>query len=102
MVVFERFTSGARRVLVLAQEEARRLGHPYIGSEHIFVGLVGAEHGGAARALASAGITVGAAREAVERLVPAGRREQDAPPFTPEAKKVLDERSVRSLARAGS
>ncbi len=97
--VFERFTNGARRVLVLAQEEARLLGHPYIGSEHILLGLVAEGRGVAARALGSATITLEPAREVVNRLVGGGNGAPGSPPFTPTAKRVL-ERSLReALAR---
>ncbi len=98
--MFERFTNGSRRVLVLAQEEARRLGHPYIGPEHILLGLVGEGNGGAAQALASAGITLEAARVVVVGLVGTEGGGRDAPPFTTEAKKVL-ERSLREVLARG-
>jgi ATP-dependent Clp protease ATP-binding subunit ClpC len=89
--MFERFTDRARRVVVLAQEEARMLSHDYIGTEHILLGLVREDGGVAGRALESLGITEEAARQQVEEVV--GRGQQDPPrghiPFTPRAKKIL-------------
>jgi ATP-dependent Clp protease ATP-binding subunit ClpC len=88
--MFERFTERARRVVVLAQEEARMLNHDYIGTEHILLGLSYEGSGVAARALESLGITQEAVRQQVQEITELGRR---APPghlpFTPEAKKVL-------------
>jgi len=89
--VFERFTDRARRVLVLAQEEARLLKHGFIGTEHILLGLIEEGEGVAARALADLGISLEIARQEVEETVglssstPIG-----SPPFTPRAKKVLE------------
>ena len=60
--MFERFTDQSRKAVVLAQQEARLLGHTYLGTEHLLAGLLGEEHGAAARALASAGITLAATR----------------------------------------
>jgi ATP-dependent Clp protease ATP-binding subunit ClpC len=89
--MFERFTDRARRVVVLAQEEARMLNHNYIGSEHLLLALIREGGGVAARALESLGITEEAARQQVEGIV--GPRQQDPPrghtPFTPRAKKIL-------------
>ena len=89
--MFERFTDRARRVVVLAQEEARMLGHNYIGTEHILLGLIHEGEGVAAKALESLGVSQKAARQQVEVII--GRGEQ-APsghiPFTPRAKKVLE------------
>jgi ATP-dependent Clp protease ATP-binding subunit ClpC len=89
--MFERFTDRARRVVVLAQEEARMLNHDYIGSEHILLALIHEESGVAAQALESLGIAEGAARQQVEEIT--GRGQQDPPrghiPFTPRAKKIL-------------
>lgn len=67
--MFKRFTSGARSVVELAQSEARALGHGYIGTEHLLLGLLGEEHGIAARALRATGLTVDAVRDEVRRLV---------------------------------
>jgi ATP-dependent Clp protease ATP-binding subunit ClpC len=89
--MFERFTDRARRVVVLAQEEARMLNHNYIGTEHILLGLIHEGDGVAARALESLGISLEAVRQQVEEVVGRG---QQAPsghiPFTPRAKKVLE------------
>ncbi len=89
--MFERFTDRARRVVVLAQEEARMLNHDYIGTEHILLGLSFEGSGVAAQALELLGITPEAVRQQVEEIT--GRGHQ-APrgghlPFTPQAKKVL-------------
>jgi ATP-dependent Clp protease ATP-binding subunit ClpA len=89
--MFERFTDRARRVVVLAQEEARRLNHNYIGTEHILLGLIREGEGVAAKALESLGISLEAVRAQVEQRIGQG---QSAPtghiPFTPRAKKVLE------------
>ena len=89
--MFERFTDRARRVMVLAQEEARMLNHNYIGTEHILLGLIHEGEGVAAKALESLGISLEAVRQQVEEIIGQG---QDAPsghiPFTPRAKKVLE------------
>jgi hypothetical protein len=89
--MFERFTDRARRVVSLAQEEARRLDHGYIGTEHILLGLIREGDGVAARALESLGISLDAVRQQVEEIIGRG---QQAPsghiPFTPRAKKVLE------------
>ena len=89
--MFERFTDRARRVMVLAQEEARMLNHNYIGTEHILLGLIHEGEGVAAKALESLGIRQEAVRRQVEEIIGQG---QQAPsghiPFTPRAKKVLE------------
>jgi ATP-dependent Clp protease ATP-binding subunit ClpA len=89
--MFERFTDRARRVVVLAQEEARMLHHNYIGTEHILLGLIHEGEGVAAKALESLGISLDAVRQQVEEIIGQG---QQAPsghiPFTPRAKKVLE------------
>lgn len=89
--MFERFTDRARRVVVLAQEEARMLNHSYIGTEHLLLGLIHEGEGIAARALESLGVTLTAVREQVQDIIGSG---QQAPsghiPFTPRAKKVLE------------
>ena len=89
--MFERFTDRARRVVVLAQDEARMLDHNYIGTEHILLGLIHEGEGIAAKALESLGVTLEAVREQVEDIIGRG---QAAPtghiPFTPRAKKVLE------------
>jgi predicted ArsR family transcriptional regulator len=99
--MFERFTDRARRVVVLAQEEARRLDHDYIGTEHILLGLISEGEGVAARALKSLGISLDAVRQQVEEII--GRGQQEPPghiPFTPRAKKVL-ELSLRESQQFG-
>jgi ATP-dependent Clp protease ATP-binding subunit ClpA len=89
--VFERFTDQARRVVVLAQEEARMLDHNYIGTEHLLLALLHEEAGVAAEALESLNISLEAARQQVEKIVGRG---QAAPtghlPFTPRARVVLE------------
>src|SRR3569623_29177 len=89
--MFERFTDRARRVVVLAQEEARMLNHNYIGTEHILLGLILEGEGVAAKALESLGISLEGVRQQVEEIIGLG---QQAPsghiPFTPRAKKVLE------------
>jgi ATP-dependent Clp protease ATP-binding subunit ClpC len=101
MQMFERFTDRARRVVVLAQEEARMLNHNYIGTEHILLGLIHEGEGVAAKALESLGISLDAVREQVQEIIGQG---QQAPsghiPFTPRAKKVL-ELSLREALRLG-
>ncbi|MDP5227005.1 MULTISPECIES: ATP-dependent Clp protease ATP-binding subunit [Arthrobacter] len=99
--MFERFTDRARRVVVLAQEEARLLNHNYIGTEHILLGLIHEGDGIAAKALESLGISLDAVREQVQEIIGQG---QQAPsghiPFTPRAKKVL-ELSLREALQLG-
>src|ERR1700734_1179622 len=89
--MFERFTNRARRVVVLAQEEARMLNHNYVGTEHILLGLIHEGQGTAAKALESLGIGLDMVRREVEEVIGEG---QEAPsghiPFTPRAKKVLE------------
>jgi ATP-dependent Clp protease ATP-binding subunit ClpC len=99
--VFERFTDRARRVLVLAQEEARLLHHNFIGTEHILLGLVAEGHGVAARALLALDVSGDDVRAQVEEIV--GRAAEPitgSPPFTPRAKKVL-ELSLREALQLG-
>ena len=89
--MFERFTEQTRRVVVLAQEEARMLGHNHIGSEHLLLGLLHEQGGTAADVLGSAGITVEAARYQVEELAgPADKSPSGHIPFTQRAKKILE------------
>ncbi|WP_261624213.1 ATP-dependent Clp protease ATP-binding subunit [Nesterenkonia marinintestina] len=99
--MFERFTDRARRVVVLAQEEARMLNHNYIGTEHILLGLIHEGEGVAAKALESLDISLGGVREKVQEKIGPG---QNAPsghiPFTPRAKKVL-ELSLREALQLG-
>ncbi|NLF05341.1 MAG: NDP-hexose 4-ketoreductase, partial [Actinomycetales bacterium] len=99
--MFERFTDRARRVVVLAQEEARMLNHNYIGTEHILLGLIHEGEGVAAKALDALGISLDAVRAQVQEIIGEG---QQAPsghiPFTPRAKKVL-ELSLREALQLG-
>jgi ATP-dependent Clp protease ATP-binding subunit ClpC len=99
--MFERFTDRARRVVVLAQEEARMLNHNYIGTEHILLGLIHEGEGVAAKALEALGISLEGVRAQVEEIIGQG---QQAPsghiPFTPRAKKVL-ELSLREALQLG-
>jgi len=99
--MFERFTDRARRVVVLAQEEARMLNHNYIGTEHILLGLIHEGEGVAAKALESLNISLDAVRQQVTEIIGEG---QQAPsghiPFTPRAKKVL-ELSLREALQLG-
>jgi hypothetical protein len=89
--VFERFTDRARRVLVLAQEEARLLNHSFIGTEHLLLGLIAEGEGLAAKALESLEISLEAVRREVEEIIgQAGSVPTGSPPFTPRAKKVLE------------
>jgi ATP-dependent Clp protease ATP-binding subunit ClpC len=99
--MFERFTDRARRVVVLAQDEARSLNHDYIGTEHLLLGLIHEGEGVAAKALESLGISLDGVRRQVEEIIGRG---QQAPsghiPFTPRAKKVL-ELSLRESLQLG-
>ena len=89
--MFERFTDRARRVVVLAQEEARMLNHNYIGTEHLLLGLIHEGEGIGARALESLGVTLNAVREQVQDIVGPGPQAPNGHiPFTPRAKKVLE------------
>src|SRR5689334_19160276 len=89
--MFERFTDRARRVVVLAQEEARMLNHNYIGTEHILLGLIHEGEGVAAKALESLGISLEAVRQKVEEIIGHGQQSPSGHiPFTPRAKKVLE------------
>jgi Clp amino terminal domain, pathogenicity island component/UvrB/uvrC motif len=99
--MFERFTDRARQAVALAQEEAKRLDHNYIGTEHILLGLLREGDGVAAKVLESLGISLDAVRQQVEEIIGRG---QQAPsghiPFTPRAKKVL-ELSLRESKQLG-
>jgi len=99
--MFERFTDRARRVVVLAQDEARRLDHNYIGTEHILLGLIHEGEGVAAKALQSLGISLDAVRQQVEEIIGRGQQTPSGHiPFTPRAKKVL-ELSLRESLQLG-
>jgi ATP-dependent Clp protease ATP-binding subunit ClpA len=99
--MFERFTDRARRVVVLAQEEARMLNHNYIGTEHILLGLIHEGEGVAAKALEFLGISLDAVRQQVEEIIGQGDQVPSGHvPFTPRAKKVL-ELSMRESLQLG-
>jgi ATP-dependent Clp protease ATP-binding subunit ClpA len=99
--MFERFTDQARRVVVQAQEEARTLGHNYIGTEHILLGLLIEREGLAAQALSTLGVSLDTAREQVVEIAGAGTGQLSKHvPFTPRTKKVL-ELSLREAQRLG-
>ena len=99
--MFERFTDRARRVIVLAQEEARLLNHNYIGTEHLLLGLLHEGEGVAAQALAGAGVTAERARALVVEVVgPSTQTVEGNIPFTPRAKRAL-ELSLREALSLG-
>lgn len=99
--MFERMTDRARRVLVLAQEEARLLNHGFIGTEHILLGLIAEGEGLASKVLETLGVSLEAARYKVEESVGIlGAPPSGSPPFTPRAKKVL-ELSLRESLQLG-
>ena len=99
--MFEKFTDRARRVIVLAQEEARMLNHNYIGTEHILLGLIHEGAGVAVRALESLGVSLDDVRRDVEEMIGRGQHELSGHiPFTPRAKKVL-ELSLRESQQLG-
>jgi ATP-dependent Clp protease ATP-binding subunit ClpC len=103
-LVFERFTDKSRRVLVVAQEEARLLQHPFIGTEHMLLGLV-QDDGIAGEVLTEMGVSLSEVRERVEEVVaPSGGPAQEGSPpwpFTPRAKKVL-ELALREALQLGA
>src|SRR5215471_13997915 len=99
--MFERFTDQARRVVVVAQEESRKLGHDYIGTEHLLLGILGTGDSVAVNALGSLGVSLEAARQQVEEIVGRGSHQVSGHiPFTPRAKKVL-ELSLRESIQLG-
>ena len=99
--MFERFTNQSRRVVVLAQEEARLLNHNYIGTEHLLLGLLHEGRGSAARALTAMGVTLPAARDQVVATIGRGQEQPSGHiPFTPRAKKSL-ELSLREALQLG-
>ncbi|MGO1543374.1 MAG: ATP-dependent Clp protease ATP-binding subunit [Gulosibacter sp.] len=99
--MFERFTDRARRVIVLAQEEAKLLNHNYIGTEHLLLGLIHEGDGVAAKALESLGISLEAVRDQVQDIIGKGQQKPNGHiPFTPRAKKVL-ELSLREALQLG-
>ena len=89
--MFERFTHGARRAVVLAQEEARQLNHPYIGTEHLLLGLLQEQQGIAATALADLGISLDGVRRQVAETIGRGAQSPGSHlPFTPSAKNAIE------------
>src|SRR5690606_20707973 len=99
--MFERFTDRARRVVVLAQEEARMLNHNYIGTEHILLGLIHEGEGIAAKTMESLNISLDAVRQQAQDITGAGEQGPVGHvPFTPRAKKVL-ELSLREARQLG-
>ena len=91
--MFERYTDRARRVIVLSQEEARRLDHTWIGTEHLLLGLIGERTGIAAKVLQALGVELDGARDEVEQIIGRGSTthpESGHIPFTPRTKKVLE------------
>jgi ATP-dependent Clp protease ATP-binding subunit ClpC len=97
--MFERFTDRARRVMVLAQEEARLLNHNYIGTEHLLLGLIHEGEGVAAQALESLGVSLPTVRQQVEETIGRGQQALSGRiPFTPRAKKVLELSRREALA----
>lgn len=89
--MFDRFTDRARRVLVLAQDEARNMNHNYIGTEHLLLGLIVEEQGIAARALGTLGVSLGDVRREVTEIIAHGTSPvTGTPPFTPRARKILE------------
>jgi ATP-dependent Clp protease ATP-binding subunit ClpC len=99
--MFERFTNQSRRVVVLAQEEARMLDHNYIGTEHLLLGLLREGRGAAARVLTVTDITLSAVRDQVVAIIGRGQQQPSGHiPFTPRAKKVL-ELSLRESLQLG-
>src|ERR1700761_885541 len=100
-IMFERFTAYARHVVVLAQEEARKLNHNYIGTEHLLLGLIRESEGVAAKALESLRISLDAVRQQVREIIGQGQQPPSGHiPFTKRAKKTL-ELSTRESMQLG-
>jgi ATP-dependent Clp protease ATP-binding subunit ClpC len=97
--VFERFTDEARRVVVMAQEEAREMPHDYIGTEHLLLGLLRVDESVGFWALNDAGVSLDSARRAVRRIVGAGEKPAGHIPFTVRAKKALENAYRQSIKR---
>lgn len=98
--VFERFSGRSRRVLVRAQDESRRLSRPFIGTEHILLGLLADDEGLAAQALRESGVTLAGTRDVVLGITGQGEQPVASVPFTARAKKVL-EYSLREALQRG-
>ena len=88
---FERFTQTAIQTIVLAQDESRRLGHAYVGTEQILLGLISEDTGIAAQVLTAAGVNLETARIEVEKIIGHGRGTPLEIPFTPRAKQALEQ-----------
>ena len=89
--MFEKFTEGAIKVIMLGQEEARRMGHNFVGTEQLLLGSIGQRHGIAGRALAQLNITLKKTRKEVEKYIGRGKGYVASEiPFTPRAKRVLE------------
>jgi hypothetical protein len=99
--MFERFADTSRRVLVLAQEEARLLGHGFIGTEHILLGIIQLREGPAVVALHSLGVDLESVRSRVAEIGGASRASIDAPQFTLRARRVL-ELALREALQVGA
>ena len=89
-MMFGRFTERAQKVLALSQEEATRLGHNNIGTEHILLGLIREGEGIAAKALQSLGLEIEKIQEEVEELIGVGQEPMKTIHYTPRAKKVVE------------
>jgi len=88
--MFGRFTERAQKAILLAQEEAKKLRHNYVGTEHILLGLLAESEGIAAKALNQAGVTLESARDEVVRIVGEGNFEVDIMGFTPRTKRIFE------------
>jgi ATP-dependent Clp protease ATP-binding subunit ClpC len=100
--VFERFTDEARRVVVMAQDEAREIPHTYVGTEHLLLGLLRVDESIGFWALNDAGISLESARRAVRRIVGAGEEPESHMPFTVRAKKALENAYRETVERGDS
>src|ERR1700730_11143134 len=89
-MMFGRFTERAQKVLALAQEEATRLGHTGVGTEHILLGMVREESGIAAKALLSLGVSAEKVQKEVEKIIGRGQSQANGMAYTPRAKKVIE------------
>ena len=89
--MFEKFTEGAIKVIMLSQEEARRMGHNFVGTEQLLLGVIGQRHGIGARALKKLKVTLKKARKEIELYIGRGTGFVASEiPFTPRAKRVLE------------
>ena len=89
--MFEKFTEGAIKVIMLSQEEARRMGHNFVGTEQLLLGVIGQRHGIGARALKKMKVTLKKARREIELYIGRGTGFVASEiPFTPRAKRVLE------------